>query len=38
MYYCSISMYGRLLVCTVRPVYKGHSMDPENLPFMRTCP
>jgi hypothetical protein len=23
---------------TVKPVYKGHSMEPENVPFMSSCP
>ena len=37
-------MLTRLLVCntsylnTVKPVYKGHSMAPENVPFMSSCP
>jgi hypothetical protein len=22
----------------VKPVYKGHSREPENVPFMRSCP
>jgi hypothetical protein len=36
-------MLTRLLVCntsylnTVKPVYKGHSMAPENVPFMSSC-
>jgi len=32
----------RLLVSsfiyTVKPVYKGHSMQPENVGFMSSCP
>jgi hypothetical protein len=23
---------------TVKPVYKGHSMEPENVAFMSSCP
>ena len=23
---------------TVKPVYKGHSREPENVPFMSSCP
>jgi len=23
---------------TVKPVYKGHSSEPENVPFMSSCP
>ena len=23
---------------TVKPVYKGHSREPENVPFMNSCP
>jgi hypothetical protein len=23
---------------TVKPVYKGHSWEPENVPFMSSCP
>ena len=23
---------------TVKPVYKGHPMEPENVPFMSSCP
>jgi hypothetical protein len=26
------------VVNTVKPVYKGHSMEPENVPFMSSCP
>jgi hypothetical protein len=25
-------------VNTVNPVYKGHSREPENVPFMSSCP
>jgi len=25
-------------MATVKPVYKGHSMKPENVPFMSRCP
>jgi len=29
----------KLLPYTVyKPVYKGHSMEPENVPFMSSCP
>jgi hypothetical protein len=37
-------MLTRLLVCStsyvhiVKPVYKGHSMEPANVPFMSSCP
>ena len=37
-------MLTRLLVCstsyvhTVKPVYKGHSMEPANVPVMSSCP
>ena len=24
--------------CTVKPVYKGHSREPKNVAFMRSCP
>ena len=24
--------------CTVKPVYKGHSREPENVAFMSSCP
>jgi hypothetical protein len=24
--------------CTVKPVYKGHSREPENVSFMNSCP
>jgi len=23
---------------TIKPVYKGHSMEPENVTFMSSCP
>ena len=26
------------IVNTVIPVYKGHSKEPENVPFMNNCP
>jgi hypothetical protein len=25
-------------IITVKPVYKGHSREPENVPFMSSCP
>jgi hypothetical protein len=25
------------MVCTVKPVYKGHSGEPENMTFMSSC-
>jgi hypothetical protein len=25
-------------MCTVKQVYKGHSREPENVPFMSRCP
>jgi hypothetical protein len=26
------------MLFTVKPVYKGHSREPENVPFMSSCP
>jgi hypothetical protein len=26
------------LSCAVKPVYKGHSREPENVAFMSSCP
>ena len=34
-------MYNHLLMIspsTVKPVYKGHSREPENVPFISSCP
>jgi hypothetical protein len=28
----------KLLLSTVKPVYKGHSREPENAPFMSSVP
>jgi hypothetical protein len=25
-------------ICIVKPVYKGHSREPENVVFMSSCP
>ena len=25
-------------ICTVKPVYKGHSREPDNVAFMSSCP
>jgi len=30
--------YGHYIVKLVKPVYKGHSMEPENVAFMSSCP
>ena len=27
-----------VVVYTVKPVYKGHSREPEEVPFMSSCP
>jgi hypothetical protein len=31
--------YAYIIIClnTVNPVYKGHSREPENVPFMSSC-
>jgi hypothetical protein len=26
------------IIYTVKPVYKGHSQEPENVAFMNSCP
>jgi len=26
-----------MILYTVKPVFKGHSREPENLPFMNSC-
>jgi len=34
----AISCISISIMYTVKPVYKGHSMEPENVPFMISCP
>ena len=31
-------MEADLYTCTVKPVYKGHSREPVNVPFMSSSP
>jgi hypothetical protein len=30
-------MNSRLIVCTVKPVYKDHSWEPDNVSFINSC-
>ena len=38
MYFFFLSFGVDRIHCTVKPVYKGHSREPKNVAFMRSCP
>ena len=36
MEYLGVSLL--MVIYTVKPIYKGHSREPENVPFMKSFP